>query len=118
MSMDRKVARMRGLRDVATVQTQIVRSTPTNRTQAVSRFARLENERMRILRELDAWNARKCEAERMLAKVEEELSAMQALLLDSRPVPARPVQAPQRRAAARAGEAPPALFHPSVTIEY
>lgn len=118
MSTDRKAPKMRGLRDVATVQTQIVRSAPTNRIQAVSRFARLENERMRILRELDAWNARKCEAERMLAKVEEELAAMQALLLETQPTPARPAAAPKRRAAARAGEAPPSLLHPHVTIEY
>ncbi|WP_454916591.1 hypothetical protein [Xanthobacter sediminis] len=117
MSTDRKAARMRGLRDVSTVQTRIARSTPSNRTQAVSRFARLENERMRILRELDAWNARKGEAERMLAKVEAELAAMRTLLLDAPPPAPRPASGPRRRRAHGEAAAPAATQTPEL-IEY
>ena len=96
MSAERKKAPKRGMRDVATVQTRIGSTSPANRTQAVARFARLENERMRILRELDAWNARKQEAERMLAKVEAELSALQTVLLGAPPVPSGPSRPPPR----------------------
>jgi hypothetical protein len=85
MSGEGKKIIKRGMRDVATAQTRFAGSAPSNRTQAVSRFARLENERMRILRELDAWIARKTEAERMLAKVEAELVILQALLLGAPP---------------------------------
>lgn len=118
MSSDRKTARMRGLREVSTVQTQITRSTPANRTQAVSRFARLENERMRIQRELDAWNTRKAEAERMLAKVEEELAAMQALLLETPSGAPRGVFPSRRQRSSQPAGAEPAAprLHPH--IEY
>lgn len=117
MSLDRKTVRTRGLRDVSTVQTQIVRSTPANRTQAVSRFARLENERMRILRELEAWSARKREAERMLAKVEEELAAMQALLLEA-PSVRPPADPARRRRTSGEARAVPAAARPHALIEY
>lgn len=118
MSSDRKAARMRGLREVSTVQTQIARSAPSNRTQAVSRFARLENERMRILRELDAWNARKVEAERMLAKVEEELAAMQALLLEAPAGARRGVSPSRRQRPSEPAGAEPAAPRPHPLIEY
>lgn len=108
MSADRKAPRMRGLRNVSTVQTQVTRSKPGNRSQAVSRFARLENERMRVLRELDAWNARKAEAERMLAKVNEELAIMQALLLDPPSDRPQPMTRPRRRHATAAADTAPA----------
>ncbi|MBS1165408.1 MAG: hypothetical protein H6R00_1433 [Proteobacteria bacterium] len=71
----------RGMRNLATIQTRMISVTPANRTQAVSRYARLEHERMRIQRELEAWNARKLEAERMLAKADAELAAMRDFLL-------------------------------------
>ena len=71
----------RGLRNVATLRTLADQSAPASRTQAVSRFARLENERERLLRELNSWNARKEDAERMLSKVEEELAGLKFFLL-------------------------------------
>ncbi len=118
MSNDRKVARMRGLREVSTVQTQITRSAPANRTQAVSRFARLENERIRIQRELDAWNTRKAEAERMLAKVGEELAAMQALLLDRPSGAPRGVSPSKRQRRSQTAGAEPAAPRAHPHIEY
>lgn len=108
MSEERKRVAKRGMRDIATVQSRATGSAPSNRTQAVSRFARLENERMRILRELDAWIARKTEAERMLAKVEAELVSLQALLLGAPPAPSgakRPM--PRGRPARRVEEPRP-----------
>jgi hypothetical protein len=96
VSGERKKIGKRGMRDIATVQTRVAGSTPSNRTQAVSRFARLENERMRILRELDTWDARKAEAERMLAKVEAELASLKALLFGAPPAPSG-AKRPRRR---------------------
>ncbi len=81
MTTERKNQGKRGLRTLATLQTRLVNAKPANRTQAVSRYARLENERMRIQRELDAWNARRLEAERMLAAVDAELDTIKAMLL-------------------------------------
>lgn len=106
MSGERKKPGKRGMRDIATVQTRVAGSTPSNRTQAVSRFARLENERMRILRELDAWVARKTEAERMLAKVEAELVSLQALLLGAPPAPSGAQRPPPRGRPVRKVEEP------------
>jgi hypothetical protein len=106
MNGERKKVAKRGMRDVATVQTRVAGSAPTNRTQAVSRFARLENERMRILRELDAWIARKTEAERMLAKVEAELATLQTLLLGAPPARSGVQRPPPRGRPARKVEEP------------
>ncbi|WP_018390779.1 hypothetical protein [Ancylobacter sp. FA202] len=117
MSTDSKTARTRGLRDVATVQTRLTRATPSNRTQAVSRFARLENERTRLLRELEAWNARRTEAERMLAKVDEELATMRAILLDAPASPPREAPAPRRRRERDEPAAAPTT-HSHALIEY
>lgn len=116
MTAEPKTPRTRGLRDVATVQTRLTRSAPANRTQAVSRFARLENERTRLLRELEAWSARRAEAERMLAKVDEELASMRTLLLDAPPSPAREAPAPRRHRREDVKAAPPPSPH--ALIEY
>lgn len=103
MSHERRGLSQKGMRDVATVQTRLVSSAPTNRTQAVSRYARLENERMRLQRELDAWNARRLEAERMLAKVDAELQVMRQFLLGT--PAAVQTSTPSRRAAPKGREA-------------
>lgn len=118
MSTDTKTARTRGLRDVATVQTRLTRATPSNRTQAVSRFARLENERTRLLRELEAWSARRAEAERMLAKVDEELATMRVMLLDAPPSPPREAPSPRRRRVREDTAAPAPAAHSHALIEY
>lgn len=89
-----KEDRRRNLRDVTTLRTLSDRSAPANRTQAVSRFARLENERARLLRELDAWVVRKDAAERKLAAVETELAGLKRALLDEPAVPAPRVGKP------------------------
>ncbi|MDQ0346106.1 hypothetical protein [Ancylobacter vacuolatus] len=117
MNAEKKSARTRGLRDVATVQTRLTRATPSNRTQAVSRFARLENERTRLLRELEAWSARRTEAERMLAKVDEELATMRTMLLDAPASPPREAQAPRRRRERDEPAATPTA-HSHALIEY
>ncbi|TCT02261.1 hypothetical protein [Aquabacter spiritensis] len=114
---ERKKVPKKGMRNVATVQTRATSSTPANRTQAVSRFARLENERMRILRELDAWNARKAEAERMLAKVEAELGALQTLLLGAPPVASGPLRPAPRLRPAQKVQEPRPLGHGAL-LEY
>lgn len=75
----------RGMRNTKTIQTLANQSAVTSRPQAVSRFARLESERARLERELETWVARKEAAERMLAKVREELSVLQQFLLQPAP---------------------------------
>lgn len=117
MSANSKADRVRGLRDVSTVQTRLTRSAPSNRTQAVSRFARLENERTRIVRELEAWSARHTEAERMLAKVDAELAALRALLLDAPPATPAP-SSPRRRRAREDTATVTAAAHSHTLIEY
>lgn len=118
MGSDKKTARTRGLRDVATVQTRLTHVAPSNRTQAVSRFARLENERTRLLRELEAWSARQAEAERMLAKVDEELSAMRVMLLDAPPSPPSAGSSPRRRRGRQEAAPEPVAAHAHALIEY
>lgn len=89
--------RRRGLRDMATLRTLSNQSTPANRMQAVSRFAMLENERVRVLRELGTWGARKDAAERKLAALEMEFVELRSQLLgeqaDSEPQKQAPSQA-------------------------
>jgi len=87
-----KEARLRSLRDVTTLRVLSDRSAPTTRTQAVSRFARLENERVRLVRELNAWSARKDAAERKLAALETELAGLKHVLLGEPAVPTPRVQ--------------------------
>lgn len=123
MSKEHRDGRARGMRDLATVQTLLGQHAPASRTQAVSRFARLENERMRLLRELNAWTARKLNAERMLAKVEDDICAMQRLLIEP-PDGARAAgramssrRAPTARGASRPDGAT-APVEPAVLIEY
>jgi len=104
----------RGLRNVATLRTLADQSAPASRTQAVSRFARLENERERLLRELNSWNARKDGAERMLAKVEEELSVLKSALLGA-PSAGQKKPRPQR---SQHGLSVGGAAHSQVLLEY
>ncbi|HUY03823.1 MAG TPA: hypothetical protein VMV33_11100 [Rhodocyclaceae bacterium] len=109
-----KEDRRRSLRDVTTLRTLSDRSAPANRTQAVSRFARLENERARLLRELDAWVARKDAAERKLAALETELAELKRALLGG---PAAPAPRVRERADATPDFPPPAR-RAEALIEY
>ena len=116
MTRERKTPAKRGLRQLSTLQTRLDTASPANRTQVVSRFARLENERMRIQRELDAWNARKLEAERMLAAVDAELDRVKAMLLGTPVAAVRATSAQHMRATARSARRAPGAA--SQLIEY
>lgn len=85
----RKAAR--GLREVATLQTLVRDAQPGERHHLVSRFARLENERARLERELDMWKTRTRATEDKLAKVYRQIEALGPLLLDE------PVKFPAKR---------------------
>jgi uncharacterized protein (DUF111 family) len=95
-----KPDRRRGLRDMTTLRTLSNQSTPANRIQAVSRFAMLENERVRVLRELGTWGARKDAAERKLATLEMELAELRYQLLGD-----QAALAPQRQVLSHASTA-------------
>jgi len=97
--------RRRGLRDMTTLRTLSNQSTPVNRMQAVSRFAMLENERVRVLRELGTWGARKEAAERKLAAIETEFAELRSQLLGEE----APLE-PQRRASFQASTAAKTLI--------
>ncbi len=116
MTRERKTAAKRGLRQLSTLQTRLDSTSLANRTQAVSRFARLENERMRIQRELDAWTARKIEAERMLAAVDAELDGVKALLLGTPVAAVRATSAQHTRVTGRSAHRAPGTT--SQLIEY
>lgn len=72
----------KGLREVATLQTLAHGAQPRERHHAVSRFARLENERARLERELGMWEIRKRATEDKLAKVYAQIEALRPLLLE------------------------------------
>ena len=72
----------RGLRDVATLQTLGHGAQPRERHQLVNQFARLENERARLERELGMWNTRRKATEDKREKVYEQIDALRPLLLE------------------------------------
>ena len=71
-----------GLRNIATLRTLSGGAKPRERHQMANRFARLENERARLERELSTWeNCRRATAIK-LAKVNEEIAEMQVTLFE------------------------------------
>ena len=88
------------LRQVATLQTLADAARPRARHQLVNRFARLENERVRLERERDMWLARQTAVEHKLAKLREQIALLRPLLHDQ---PAAP-PAGRRRSAAKTPE--------------
>ncbi len=82
-----------GLRKIATLQTLAGGAKPRHRHELANRFARLENERARLERELGIWeNCRQATALR-LAKVDDEIAVLRPALFPS----------PARRAVLRQG---------------
>jgi hypothetical protein len=87
----------RGMRDVATMQGLIHQSAQTTRSQAVSRFAHLESERARLMREIATWAARQNGTMRALAAVDEELLSLRHVLLAPPSADEGAAVRPQRR---------------------
>lgn len=71
-----------GLRKVATLQTLANGAKPRERHHLANRFARLENERARLERELSGWENCRQTAMRKLAKVNEEIESLRAVLIE------------------------------------
>jgi len=82
-----------GLRCVATLQTLARDARPRERHQVANRFARLENERARLEREIGIWETRLQATTKKLTKVREEIDALRPLL----------DEAPAKSATCRAG---------------
>ena len=82
--------RARGLREVATLQTVLHGARPRERHHLVSRFARLENERARLERELEMWTARKSATESTLSKLHEQIETLRPRLLEEETPAVRP----------------------------
>jgi len=72
-----------GLRRVSTLQTLSNSAKPRERHQMANRFARLENERARLERELSTWENCKQATAIKLAKVNEEIAAVQPALFET-----------------------------------
>jgi len=70
----------RGLRSVATLQTLARSTEPQERYQIANRYARLENERARLEREVGIWENRLQATAKKLAQVRDEIDKVRPLL--------------------------------------
>jgi hypothetical protein len=77
---ERKRTSPAGMRGIATLQTVVRNAKPQERYQLASRFARLENERARLEREIGIWYGCQRIAEGKLAKIRAEVDALRPLL--------------------------------------
>jgi septal ring factor EnvC (AmiA/AmiB activator) len=82
-----------GLRSVATLQTLARTAEPKERYQIANRYARLENERARLEREIGIWENRLQATAKTLAKVRDEIDTVKPLL----------EEAPAKNAVCRSG---------------
>jgi predicted nuclease with TOPRIM domain len=108
----------RGMRDVTTLRTLSDMTALANRSQSVNRFARLENERTRLLRELNTWNARQQVAKRKLEAVEVDLAKLKLALLGAPSDQAARPRAPADQARALSEPAAAPARRAEVLIEY
>ena len=69
-----------GLRSIATLQTIARSAKPQERHQLANRYARLENERARLEREVGIWEGRRQTSADKMAKVREEIDTLRPLL--------------------------------------
>jgi len=74
-----------GLQSIATLQTLGNCAKPCERQQMAARFARLENERARLERELIIWAERSRATATRLAKVSAGIAALQPVLFEAPP---------------------------------
>lgn len=88
-----KVKRLRGMRDLTTVQGLAGRSVPHSREQVVAEQARLEHERTRLQRELAMWQDNQQRTNDRLAAVEERLALLASAIA---PAESAPRPAPRR----------------------
>lgn len=84
MTKDRKMAAS-SLRKAVTLQTLVRSAKLKGRHQVANRFARLENERARLEREIGIWENCRQMAANKLAKVRSEIDSLRPLLLDEVP---------------------------------
>lgn len=111
---------LNGLRSIATLQTLAGGATPRERHQLANRYARLENERARLEREIGIWENCRQTAANKLAKVHEEIGALR-LMLDEVPAekPARRNGSVLRRGPAAAdGPGPVPAQGRTMQLEY
>lgn len=71
-----------GLRSIATLQTRANGAKPRERHQIANRFARLENERARLEREIGIWETCRRATAVKLAKVNDEIAALRPALFE------------------------------------
>jgi hypothetical protein len=72
--------RVRGMRDIPTVQGLRHHSVPTTREEAVAELARMEHEKARLERELDMWLGNQRTTEDRLRQVETRLALLDEIL--------------------------------------
>jgi len=75
--------KIKGMRNIPTVQGLAHRAVPSNREQAVSELARQEHERARLQRELNLWLSKKEQTEQRLQAVQERIKQLEQALYES-----------------------------------
>ena len=76
-----KIKRSKGMRDIPTIQGLNSRHVPDTRPQAAVELARLENEKVRLERELKLWGDHQRRTEGRLQQVEERLAVVTQVLV-------------------------------------
>ena len=111
MTKDRKTA-LSSLGRIATLQTHARGAKPRERHQIANRYARLENERARLEREIGMWEHCRQMAASKLAKVRGEIDSIRPLLAEvpAKKTPARSGRG-QRRGRATTDVRGPSLVH-------
>lgn len=94
------MTRQKGMRDIPTSQSLVVRASQVARSQLVTRFARLEHEKERLERGLGVLRQQQQANEHRLRKVDQELAQLEKELF---PAPASGT--PARRGGGRAQDA-------------
>jgi chromosome segregation ATPase len=74
------MSKLRGMRDVATLQRQSRPNTGLSRQQIANKIARLEHDRLRLQREAQTWRTNLVKTETRLAHTETQLSQLHAQL--------------------------------------
>ena len=113
--------RVRGPREVPTLTGQVAWSPPRSRAQAVTEFARLEHERLRLETELGTRAALQRDLEARVRLVSQRLAMVMQMLNDEpvrRAAPAAPVGTAPVEAKPAVEEQVPESVYQTVSIEY
>ncbi|MBU0510592.1 MAG: hypothetical protein KJ638_02680 [Chloroflexi bacterium] len=88
-----KMTKIRGIRDIPTIQGLRNQAVPKTREQTVATLARLEHEKARLIREMSVWTRKLEQTKSQLQHVQERIDGLQHILhplaVDKAPKPAK-----------------------------